>query len=266
MKTFSAQRPFRCDFESLGDYHDFWVKVQSCAPDDLTYSFLEEPVDQVQALVDAFDSLHGGLTLAKKKLKDEHRYRIAEELLRMAYDFYSSGARKQGIACLQEAEGLIWPSQSIKPNFVAEAERRAFGKATLFADVKPRRYEGEVTLEQLGQQQRSLFNAARDRTIRAIQEGHESCSFFIASTTAGAVVEVKKPSRKKTLEEIRRRVADAEIVALVSAELVFLGVLVLDLEERNKPLVSARASLKDGKLQAFRFFLDDPVIFPLGDA
>ena len=114
---FSAQRPFWCDFDSLGAYHDFWIKVQGGAPDDLNYSFLEDPVDQVQALVDAFDSLHRGLNLAKKKLKDQRRYRVAEELLRMAYDFYSSGARKQGIACLQEAEGLIWPSRSTNPTF-----------------------------------------------------------------------------------------------------------------------------------------------------
>lgn len=265
-KMFSAHRPFRRDFDSLGVYHDFWIKVQSDAPDELTYSFLEVPVDQVQALLDAFESLHRGLNLAKRKLKDDRRCRVAEELLRMAYDFYSSGARKQGIACMQEAEGLIWPSLTIKPNFAFEAERRAFGDLTLYADARQQRYEGEVTVEQLGAHQRLLFDVARDRMTHAIQQGRESCKFFLAVTAGGEVVEVKKPSRKKILEEARRRVSDAEIVAFVSAELVFLGVSVLDLEQVNTPRVSARAPIKDGSLQVFRFFLEDPVIFPLEDA
>jgi len=266
LKSFSTSRPFLRDFKSLGDYHDFFSKVLLSAPDQLTYSFLEEPVDQAQALVDAFDSLHRGLPLAKKKLKDERRYAIAGELLRMAYDFYASSARKQGIAALQEAEGLIWPSQAIKPNYLAEAERRVFGKVILYSDVKPRRYEGEVTIDQLGLHQRSLLEAARDRTLREIQEGQESCRFVFGCTPAGQIVEVKKASQKKTLEDIRRRIATAELVAVVRAELVFLGVLVLDLEERGQPLISARASLRERKLQGFRFFLDDPTLFPLGNA
>ena len=266
MKPFSSSRPFLRDFESLGDYHDFWASVLLNAPDQLTYSFIKEPVDQVQALLDAFDSLHRGLPLARKKLSDERRYAVVQELLRMAYEFYSSGARKQGIAALQEAEGLTWPSQAVRLNYAAEAERRAFGAVTLFADVKPRRYEGEVTIDQLGRHQRTLFDAALSQTLRAVQEGQETCNFFLCCTTAGQVVEIKKPSRKKTMEDIHRRVATGELVGVVRAELVFLGVLVLDLEERAQPLVSARAPLKDRKLQAFRFFLDDPAIFPLGDA
>ncbi|MGJ7494006.1 hypothetical protein ACSFA8_02925 [Variovorax sp. RT4R15] len=265
MNRLSTERLFVRAFDSLGDYHDFWTFVQMNAPTDLTYSFVKEPIDQVQALADAFDSLHQGLHLTKKKLLEDRHFRVVEELLRMAYEFYSADERKHGIQAMQEAEGLIWPSRRIRLNLAAKAERRAFGDVVAFADAKPPRFEGETSIDRLGAGQRSLFDEAVLRTRQAIEQGQETCQFFLVCTSEG-IAEIKKTSQKKTLEEIRRLVSCAEIAACARVELVFLGVLVLDLEEAQQPLVSARAKLEGRKIQEFRFFLDDPKIFPLGDA
>ena len=267
MKLLSASRPFLVELDSLGDYHAFLGTVLFRAPDDLAFASLDGPVDQTQALADAFESLKRGLVLAKSKLKDERRQRIAQELLVMAFDFYTAGEKKNGIAALQELEGLIWPSRSVRQYLVAEAERRAFGHAVLFAAVKPRRYDGEVTRDRLGPRQLSLLEAAQARTLRAIQEGHrEGFKICLVCTSTGQIDEVRASSKKKLLEKIRRRVDAAEVLAVVRAELVFLDLLVLDIEEQNQALVSARSTLKNGELEGFRFFLDDPVIFPVGDA
>jgi hypothetical protein len=255
------QRPFLQEFESLGQYHDFWVSVIFKAPDGFAYSFLKEPIDQRQALVDAFESLHRGLAFAKGKLKDERHLRVVSELLRMAYEYYVNGDRKKGIQALQEAEGLIWPSQRIRLELAATAEMRAFGDIQVFASVRPRRYDGEGSIDSLGPGQRDLFAAAQSRAVEELRLGRDFKPFTLVLDLQGKVSEIRQPSFKKVSAEVNRLVAVGEISATVRTELVLRGILIHDLEERDQPHVSARAPVKNFKLEAFRFFLDDPSIF-----
>jgi hypothetical protein len=173
LQPFLPHRPFLQDFESLGKYHDFWTAVIFKAPDNFHFSFLKEPIDQRQALLDSFESLRRGFVFVRTKVKDDRLLRTLEELLRMSHEFYSAGDRKQGIRALQEGEGLIWPSHRIRLELVAEAQRRAFGAVQVFRDVKPRRFDGEGSVDSLGPGQRALFDSAQSRamdTIRLRQE------------------------------------------------------------------------------------------------
>jgi hypothetical protein len=91
--------------ESVGQYHDLWSWVILNAPDDFR-GFNEEPVDQKQALREAFDDLRAGFRFARQKIKNERLARIAQELIEMSYDAYSIGDMKTGAHILQECAGL----------------------------------------------------------------------------------------------------------------------------------------------------------------
>jgi hypothetical protein len=261
MQPFNPHRPFLQDFESLGHYHDFWASVVLNAPDRFELSFLPTPIDQGQALADAFESLQRGLTLAKSKLKDERLFTVVSELLRMSCEFYLAGDRKQGIRSLQEAEGLIWPSRRVRLELAAAAEQRAFGALQLFKDLPARRFDGEGSIENLGPGQRTLFVAAHARAMERIRLRQDFKRFVLVLNRQGDVIEIKQSSLKKAMAEVERLAAAAEISALVRTEFAAFGILVHDLEERGQPQISARALVADFELEPFRFFLDDPAVF-----
>jgi hypothetical protein len=263
MQPFNPRRPFLKDLESLGQYHDFWATVIFKAPDDFHYSFLPEPVDQSQALADAFESLQYGLRFAKAKIKDERQVGVIAELLRMSYEFYLANERKLAIRALQEAEGLIWPSQRIRLELTAVAEMRAFGAVQMFKDVRPRKFDGEASLSELGPGQRKLLDFVWPLAKEIVASGAEFKMFPYVVTSSGELLEVRLTSSKKTNAEIQRLASSGEITASIRAD--FFGVLIFELEERGKPLISARAKWENGKFNEFRFFLDDPRIFPLED-
>jgi hypothetical protein len=265
MQPFNPHRPFLQDFESLGQYHDFWASVVLNAPDNFQLSFLPVPIDQAQALADAFESLHCGLPLANVKLKDERLCTVVSELLRMSHEFYLAGDRKQGTRSLQEAEGLIWPSRRIRLELAAAAEQRAFGATQLFKDLQARRFDGEGSIDSLGPGQRTLFDAAHSRAMEKIRQRQEFKRFVLALDRHADVIEVRQASFKKTMAEVERLAAAEEISATVRTEFVALGILVHDLEERGQPQISARAQVADFKVEPFRFFLDDPSLFRQGD-
>ncbi len=259
------KRPFFREFESLGQYHDFWVSVILKAPDGFSYSFLEEQIDQSQALIDAFQSLRQGLDFAKGKLKDERHLRVVSELLHMAYEFYVAGNRKKGIQALQEAEGLIWPSCRIRLELAAAAEMRAFGDIQVFTNVRPRRYDGEGSIDSLGPGQRDLFTTAQGRAMEELRIGRDFKPFTLVLDLQGKVSEIRRPSFKKVATEVNSLAEAGKISATVRTELVHGGILIHDLEERDQPHISARAPVRDFKPEAFRFFLDDPSIFSRRD-
>lgn len=263
MKIPQHDRPFLWEFESLGQFHDFWSTVLLKAPDKFEMSFIDTPIDQRQALLDAFESLRNGFSFVRAKLKDERLVRVLEELVQMSFEFYESGDRKRGIQALQECEGLIWPSQAIRLEVVAEAERRAFGDVKLFADVRPRRYDGEGSVDDLGNAQRALFDHAHTIAAKHIKAHSEFKPMHHVVTRSGEVRELKLSSQKKTRAEVERLVQMGEIDGYIRTEYVFLGVLIHDIEERGKPHVSARATVKNGELGKFRYFLDDPTMFPM---
>ena len=254
-------RPFHHEFESLGQYHDFWATVLLDAPDKFELAWLKEPIDQRQALVDSFDSLRTGLRFVRAKLKDERLLRILEELIEISFEAYSSGDRKRGSRALQECEGLIWPSRSIRLEVAAEAEQRVFGKVETFAHVKPRRFDGEGTIAELGDNQRALLDVAHARAMAHIQRQESFKPFVYVIDASGTVRELKQPSEKQTRAELTRMAKASEMSAFVRTEFVLFGVLIHDLEERGRAHVSARASVKDFVLEPYRFFLDDPSTF-----
>ncbi|MGJ7497935.1 hypothetical protein ACSFA8_23050 [Variovorax sp. RT4R15] len=261
--SLDATRPFKRDFDSVGDYHDFWVAVYSNAPDDFHYSFLPKRVDQKQALKDAFDSLERGLALVRSKVADERTLGVISALLTMSLGYFRANERKSGIRCMQEAEGMIWPSRAIRLERAADAERLAFGDVQLFKDLPARRFDGEGSISSLGAFQRILFDEAQRRALVFLKDRQSFKPFTLAAKGSGEVFEIKKPSQKKTTDELRRLVEVGEIDAFCRSELVLVGILIHDIEERGKPHISARAPVEDFKVQSFRFFLDDPSIFSL---
>lgn len=264
MKLPQHDRPFLCHFESLGELHDFWASILLKAPDRFEMSFINAPIDQHQALLDSFASLRDGFGFVGKKIKDERLLRVLEELLQMSFEFFTSGDRKRGIQALQECEGQIWPSQAIKLELIADAERRTFGEAQLFASVRPRRYDGEGSVKDLGEAQRALFDHAHAIAARHIRAHTEFKPMHHVRFASGDVRELKLPSQKKIRAEVERLAQTGEIDGYVRTEYVFLGVLIHDIEERGRPHISARASVKNDNLREFRYFLEDPMIFPLG--
>jgi hypothetical protein len=259
-------RPFQVSFESLGQYHDFWATVISEAPDQFKRSWDPEPIDQRQALADSFETLRTGLRFVREKVKDDRTLRILEELIQMSFEAYSNGDRKRGIRALQECEGLIWPSCAVRLELAAEAERRAFGTVETFADVKPRKFDGECVLEDLSPHQQQLFAAAHSKAAAIVRAGEERKTFFLVLQQSGELRELKQPSEKKAKAEIEKLVKSQEILAFARTEIVFLGVLVHDIEERGRAHISARALIKGGTIQSYRFFLDDPAVFPVEEA
>lgn len=259
-------RPFQVTFESLGQYHDFWSTILLKAPDRFQRSWIAEPIDQKQALTDSFEMLRGGFRFVREKIKDERLLRVLEELIQMSFEAYSSGDAKRGARALQECEGLIWPSRAIRLELAAVAEQRAFGTVVTFANVKPRKFDGEGSLDDLGRGQRAMFDAAHARAESIIKADDGGKIFFYVLDSSGTVRELKQPSEKKTKAEIARLAKSHEIVAFVRTEIVFLSLVVHDIEERGHAHVSARGQIKERAIQSYRFFLDDPSVFPVEEA
>lgn len=53
-------------FESLGEYHDHWALVILCAPDNF-FSDDDAPVNQAEALKEAFDVLKSGISFVEER-------------------------------------------------------------------------------------------------------------------------------------------------------------------------------------------------------
>jgi hypothetical protein len=95
----------------FSEYHNTLVSVLLQSPNRFK-SFDDSNVDQKEALREAFEGLQKTFPLVEKKLKDEYLAAILRELLRMAYEFYSSGDSRNGAYALQEVEGTVWPSRN----------------------------------------------------------------------------------------------------------------------------------------------------------
>lgn len=270
-------------FETLGQYHDLWAWVLLSAPDgfrDVATPGFELADDQPKALRDAFDLLRSGFPFAKRKLKDERLARVAAELIEMSVEAYLAGDAKTGAHALQECEGLIWSSRASKPKYVIEAERRAFGENVLYAGLVASRFPYEGTEADLGTDQANLLALAKGWTRSHQLQGKDFKYFSWVIDTDGVVhrtsVEpseddhhVLQPAQRswgfKRLKELGEH---GKIRACVLMEIIGPqgdGVVTYDLEERERPRVSARQSFKHqaGSIQyePMRYHIEEPEIF-----
>lgn len=274
MRLFARQeskppRHFQRTFESLGQYHDFWAVVLMRAPDQFRVSWSSEKIDQKQALEDCYQSLRTGFEFVEKRIKDKRLLGVLRELIEMAFEAYRAGDEKRANRLLQECEGLIWPSQSIGTAFAGEAERRAFGDIVLFPEAKPPRFDREGTASDLGPRQRLLLDHVRElcADLLGAKVSFEPMTHVLNGS--GEIEQVTQRSRKRTMQVVAVRVAEASIDASATTEIVLSGgsgVLIHDLEERGFPRVSVRCLVENYRVQTFRYHLEDPKIFPLPSA
>lgn len=255
-----SKRPYVRDFESLGQYHDFFVNVTQRAPNQ--FSSFSGPVDQEQAMHDAFESLQKGLQKARSKIKDARQMRILSELIEMGKEFFLKKDETLARRALQECGALIWTSTSVRLELVAIAEHRAFGEISTYQNVKPRKYDGFGSYSDLGRGQRKLFDFAFELALEKIPS--VGLDFKLPPhvvTSSGDLRAINRASHRKNRLELHRLVDAQEIDALLIAD--FYGVLIFHLEERGQPFVSARAKWNGEKISDFIFILDDPEFFSL---
>ena len=259
-------RHFLCDFESLGQYNDFWSYVLMQAPDNFRVPWANVVIDQKEALADCLTTLRQGFKFVERKIKDPRLLGVQRELIEMAFEAYANGDKKRGNRLLQECRGLIWPKHSIGLAFAAEAERRAFGEAILFLGVNPPRFDHEGTVDDLGNGQRTLLSHVEAICAEHLNQKEDFSLLTFILTPLAEVIQVKKPSRKKLREEIHRLAAEKSIVAVCTTELVLgwrSGLLIHEIEEIGQAKVSVSSNLKNYASLSKYFHLQDPVYFPL---
>lgn len=273
------------EFQSLGDWHDFWSTILLSAPDRFRSLFGVLLPDQEQALREAFVKLRSGFPFAEKKLKDERLSKIAQELIEMSFEAYCQGDGKTGAHTLQECEGLIWPGGRVRPKYAVEAERRAFGENVIYAGVviSPYPYEGDST--DLGPDQAVLLKLAEEYCHAYQRELRDFRFFSWVMDNEGVVWRTSKDPKEdshpilqpvqkswghKRLKELGQ---SGQIRACVLMEIVgpqgTLGIVTYDLEERGRPRVSARQSFsrtdfsdREFRYERTRYHLEDPQFFP----
>lgn len=270
------------NFETLGQYHDFWSAILGDAPNNFRNILSDELLpDQKQALSDAFDELRSGFPFVEKKLKDDRLSRIAQELIEMSFEAYAAGDSKHGAHCLQECEGMIWPKWQLRVKHAVEAERRAFGEVVTYAGVVVSPYPYEGTAADLGIDQVALLELAQEY-CRSYQREHRNFKYF--SWVIDNVGNVKRTSSEPKEDEhpilqpvqrsfgykrLKELGQTGQIRACVLMEIVGaqgdLGLIAYNLEQRGRPRVSARQLFKreNGKLEyePLRFHLEDPQFF-----
>jgi hypothetical protein len=253
---------FYRSFESLGQYHDHWATIVLCAPDGFR-DLDSQPVDQREALDEAFDVLRSGFVFVERKIKDRRQVRIMRELLEMSYEAYVSSDTKAGAHSLQECEGLIWQSRAGRIKYAVEAERRAFGEVITYAHVKisPLPYEG--TAADLSRHETQLYDAAQRCCLDYFSRQEDFKPILLVLEPDGTVRDLKSRSWKKGQEELRSLVRGSRCLGFVRAEVAvsgMSGVLVYTIETPNQPQKSVRCLVKNYICEAPRYHLDHPYV------
>lgn len=269
-------------FETLGQYHDFWVWLFMSAPDRFM-PLDNEVVDQRRELNAAFADLRSNFHLVRKNVKDERLFRIAEELVEMAFEAYTSGEAKVGAHILLECEGLVWKSKKQKIKYGVAAEQRAFGVNIVYADVLVSPYPYEGIEGDLGDDQRALLAVARHYCESYLSEWRDFALLAWVMESDGAIKRISPDPKEydgATLPPLQRsegacrrrakqlaeeeRIRACVVVNVIGAQ--GDGLISYDIEQRGHPLVSARQlfRLKKGPTRDFdpmQFHLIDPHIF-----
>jgi hypothetical protein len=253
------------DFESLGQYHDFWATILLSAPDEFR-SYDDREIDQKAALEEAFEVLRSGFHFAERKVKEPRAVRIMRELIEMAQEAYRAGDTKTGAHTLQECEGMIWPSYRQRAKYAVEAERRAFGEVVTYAGVTVSPYPYEGSEQDLTDSQSLLYAAARTRCLDHLAQEQDFKPFVLLLEADGTVRELNSRSWKKAKDEIRDLVAQGKVLGFVRAQATpsgMHGIVIYQLEAPNAPQVSVRSLVRNYQSDSPRFHLDDPSV--LGD-
>ncbi len=253
------------DFESLGQYHDFWSVVLLFAPDAF-HDIEGKPVDQRAALDEAFEVLRAGFIFVQRKVKDTRLQQILREMIEMSYQTYEQGEAKLGASILQECEGIIWPSRAVRLKHVVEAERRAFGDVVSYARVQPSRHPFEGRYSDLTTLDVRLCHEANARCREFFGRREDFAPFVLIIDSSSACSQLKSLSWKKTKEEVLRLVAKGECVGFVRAEVVGSGrsgLLVLTVETPGRPQISVRSLVEDFICQPARYHFDVPRVLSL---
>lgn len=273
-------------FESLGQYHDLWAWVLLSAPDNFR-GIDSEPVDQTKELEKSFNDLRSNFYLARKNVKDDRVFRIAQELLEMSYESYVTGDKKTGAHTLQECEGLVWKSIAIRPKYAVEAERRAFGGSLTYANVKVSRYPYEGTQNDLSQDQVALLEIAKKYYEFYLSKWRDFDFFAWVIDHNGTIrristdpVEDDNPVMGRGLKslssckrKLRTLAESGQIRACVLIEIMAPqgdGLVSFELEQIGLPRVSARQLFKllkgpSHQFEDMKYHLLEPQFFNLSD-
>lgn len=235
------------DFETLGQYHDFWAHVLFNAPDRFT-SFDDTPVNQKETLAAAFNALRSGFRFVERKITDTRKLRIMRELIEMSYEAYVAGDSKTGAHTLQECEGMIWKSRTQSVKYAVAAELRAFGKLETYANVKVSPYPFEGTEDDLTPHMITLYTAARQRCLDKFSEREDFKPFILLLDIQGIIQEHRSRSWKSSKTQIQSLATNSLILGFVRTEICLSGisgVLIHDIEVINSPRVSIRSRVSD---------------------
>lgn len=236
---------FRYVPNSFSSYHDNLVSVLLKSPNRFT-SFDDTPVDQKEALREAFDVLQEAFPLVEKKLKDEYLAAILRELIRTSYEFFSDGDDRNGAYALQEVEGTVWPSQKVPPRHAPDAELRAHGKLERYLGVIPNPYPYLGKIEDMGPSQLRLYQAV----LNSVEDNGDPIETGKTQNWLlgldGVARRFNERSRKAATARFTRELAERTSLAALRVEGGFGTSLAFDVEERDCPRISVR-----GKLEAF---------------
>ncbi len=220
------------------------------------------PLDQQEALRDAFEMLHEAFPLVEKKLKDGYLAPILRELMRMAYDFFLAGDDRNGCYALQEVEGSVWPSRKVPPRHAPAAERRAHGKLERYAGVTPNLYPIQGKIEDMGQFQRQLYEAV----LKAYADGTDMLApleqhYWLLGTDAVAK-RFSARSRKAAASRFTQALSTSAALAALHATNVYGSLLVFDIEEAGRPRISVRGTPEVVENGEPNFFINEAVWKP----
>lgn len=270
--------------ETLGQYHDVWASVLLSAPD--RFRNIQSPTlallaDQKKALDEAFRRLRSGFHFAQKRLKDPRLARIAQELIEMSFETYSTGDSKSAAHMLTECEGMIWPGRRMRAKHAVEAERRAFGENVTYANVRISPYPYEGMFADLGEDQVALLKLA-ERYCRSYQEARRDFKYFswvidndgLVKRTSSEPKEdqhtiLQPVQRSWGFKRLKELAQSGRIRACVLMEIsapLGDGIVTYNLEQRGHPRVSARQMFERAsgsvRYKNMRFHLEDPKFFP----
>jgi hypothetical protein len=233
-----------------------------CAPDNFR-DLDGNPVDQAAALLEAFKVLRSGFSFAARKIDDPRQLRVMRELIEMSFEAYVAGDAKTGAHTLQECDGLIWSSRRVRLKYVVEAERRAFGDVTTYANVQVSRYPCQGTADDVQPNEAKLYALANARCLESFSRREDFKPFILVLEKSGTVRELKSRSWKGAKKDLRTLAIQGKISAFVKAEVVasgMRGVLVYTIEAPNRPQISVLCLVQNYVCESPRFHLDDPSV------